>query len=155
MLDVCIFPHLFLDFGSPGGEYNIYWDVDKEDGTMSTGYIEQGLSGEAQNFHRGLASLIEELEAVDWYHQRADVITDQDLKAVLVHNRNEEMEHAAMTLEWLRRVNPPLDQALRRFLFTSAPITRIEVENRGSGSSGVGEENGSLGIGALSKGGKE
>jgi len=125
----------------------------KEDGFMGTSYIEQNLSEEAQNLHRGLASLIEELEAVDWYNQRADVTPEENLKDILVHNRNEEMEHAAMALEWLRRVFPPLDQALRKFLFTTAPIMQSEA---GKGVSDSGSDGGagcSLGIGSLSKGG--
>jgi len=120
---------------------------------MSTVYIEQGLTEEAQNIHRALASLIEELEAVDWYNQRADVAPDENLKSILVHNRNEEMEHASMALEWLRRVLPSLDQALRKYLFTTAPMTQIEAGTAAPGSGSEGGGNGSLGIGSLSKGG--
>jgi hypothetical protein len=120
---------------------------------MGTLYIEQGLSEEAQNLHRGLASLIEELEAVDWYNQRAEVAPEANLKAILIHNRNEEMEHASMALEWLRRVFPPLDQALRKFLFTTVPIMQSEVGKEAPGSGGAGGGDGSLGIGSLTKGG--
>ena len=73
-----------------------------------------------QNLHRALISLIEELEAIDWYQQRADACTDAALKAVLLHNRNEEVEHGMMTLEWLRRHDPTFDKFMRRYLFTDA-----------------------------------
>jgi ferritin-like protein len=84
------------------------------------------LSAETREIHRALTTLVEELEAVDWYHQRVDVTDDDDLKAILVHNRDEEIEHAAMTLEWLRRKMPKFDEELRTYLFTSQPITQIE-----------------------------
>jgi len=124
---------------------------------MSTVYNESGLSQEAQEIHRALASLIEELEAVDWYNQRADVTQDEGLKAILLHNRNEEIEHASMALEWLRRVIPNFDQELRTYLFTSAPITEVEEMGGegGAGSEGAGEggaPSGSLGIGNMTKG---
>jgi hypothetical protein len=72
--------------------------------------------------HRAITSLKEELEAVDWYDQRVDATTDPDLRRVLAHNRDEEKEHAAMTLEWLRRNDPQLDQQLRAWLFTDKTI---------------------------------
>ena len=78
------------------------------------------------NNHRAILSIMEELEAVDWYAQRVDATSDPDLKAVLAHNRDEEKEHAAMTLEWLRRHDGELDRHLRTYLFTSGPITEIE-----------------------------
>jgi ferritin-like protein len=95
---------------------------------MSTVYHESGLSEDAKAAHRALTSLIEELEAVDWYNQRADVAHDEELKKILIHNRNEEMEHAAMLLEWLRRRVPELDEELETYLFKTAPITEIEEE---------------------------
>ena len=76
--------------------------------------------------HRAIQSIMEELEAVDWYDQRVDATGDQDLAAVLAHNRDEEKEHAAMTLEWLRRCDPVLDRHLRTYLFSEGPITEIE-----------------------------
>jgi ferritin-like protein len=76
--------------------------------------------------HRAIRSIMEELEAVDWYDQRVDATDDPDLTAVLAHNRDEEKEHAAMTLEWLRRHDPVLDRHLRTYLFTEGPITEIE-----------------------------
>jgi uncharacterized protein len=95
---------------------------------MSTVYHESGLSEEVKAAHRALSSLIEELEAVDWYNQRADVAQDEELKKILIHNRNEEMEHAAMLLEWLRRKYPDFDEELKTYLFKTAPITEIEEE---------------------------
>ncbi len=79
-----------------------------------------------RNFHRALKSLQEELEAVDWYHQRAAACQDPALREIILHNRNEEMEHAAMLLEWLRRNMPPWNDHLRTYLFTEQPITQIE-----------------------------
>ena len=70
---------------------------------------------------------MEELEAVDWYNQRAKATTNPELRAILEHNRDEEKEHAAMVLEWLRRSDPKLDQHLRTYLFTEAPVTEIEA----------------------------
>lgn len=85
------------------------------------------LGPETIDRHRAIVSLMEELEAVDWYDQRVAASDDDELRAVLAHNRDEEKEHAAMTLEWLRRHDPALDQMLRQYLFTSAPITGIET----------------------------
>ncbi len=95
---------------------------------MATTYHEPvgELSPAARNVHRALTSLIEELEAVDWYNQRVDVTEDAELKAVLAHNRDEEIEHAAMCLEWLRRQLPRFDEELKTYLFTSGPITELE-----------------------------
>ena len=81
------------------------------------------LSSATQDFHRAVVSLIEELEAVDWYNQRVDACTDQELKGILAHNRDEEIEHASMTLEWIRRRNPVFDKELREALFKTGPIT--------------------------------
>lgn len=92
---------------------------------MSSGIIESGLSIEAQNIHRALASLQEELEAIDYYHQRADLSTDASLKEVLEHNRDDEMEHAVMLLEWLRRTLPELDVQMRKFLFKSGSLIAL------------------------------
>ena len=78
--------------------------------------------------HRAIQSIMEELEAVDWYDQRVDATGDPELAAVLAHNRDEEKEHAAMTLEWLRRHDPVLDRHLRTYLFTEGPIVEIEHE---------------------------
>ena len=80
-----------------------------------------------RNLHRALISLIEELEAIDWYQQRADACTDPALKAVLLHNRNEEVEHGMMTLEWIRRQDTYFDKFARRYLFQEADIIGIEA----------------------------
>ncbi|KXS37658.1 MAG: hypothetical protein AWU55_2165 [Halomonadaceae bacterium T82-2] len=90
----------------------------------SEGYHEpvEELSGETRDYHRAIVSLMEELEAVDWYNQRIDACQDASLKAILAHNRDEEKEHAVMTLEWLRRRDKTLDAHLREFLFTEGDI---------------------------------
>jgi ferritin-like protein len=80
------------------------------------------LSAETMDMHRAISSLMEELEAVDWYNQRVDAATDPELKAILIHNRDEEKEHAAMMLEWIRRRDPKLDHELRQALFKTGPI---------------------------------
>jgi ferritin-like protein len=92
----------------------------------SEGYHESELSDETRDMHRAIVSLMEELEAVDWYNQRAVATRTPELAAVLAHNRDEEKEHAAMTLEWLRRHDPILDQHLRTYLFTEGSIIEIE-----------------------------
>jgi uncharacterized protein len=109
---------------------------------MSTVYHESGLSKEAQSMHRALASMIEELEAVDWYNQRADVAEDEELKKILLHNRNEEIEHASMLLEWVRRRIPEFDEELKTYLFTKKSILEIEEDEEGEdeeSSSGSGD----------------
>jgi len=80
------------------------------------------LSDEARDMHRAITSLVEELEAIDWYNQRVDVCNDKELAKILEHNRDEEKEHAAMVLEWIRRRDPVLDKELREVLFTDEPI---------------------------------
>jgi hypothetical protein len=94
----------------------------------SDGYHEplEALDAAAIDRHRAIRSIMEEFEAVDWYDQRASATDDPALAAVLEHNRDEEKEHAAMTLEWLRRNDPVLDRHLRTYLFTEAPVTEIE-----------------------------
>ncbi len=91
----------------------------------SEGYHEalDKLSEKTKDMHRAITSLMEELEAVDWYNQRAEACTDPDLKAILEHNRDEEKEHAAMVLEWIRRQDPKMDHELRDNLFKQGPIT--------------------------------
>jgi ferritin-like protein len=100
------------------------------------------LSKEAISLDHAIASLMEELEAVNYYHQRAEIASDKPLKDLMIHNRDEEIEHAAMLFEWLRRNMPEFDEEMRKYLFTEAPITEVE-------SSGKGTETGSLGIGSL------
>lgn len=90
----------------------------------SVGYHEPitELSDETRDMHRAIVSLMEELEAVDWYNQRADACKDPDLKAILIHNRDEEKEHAAMVLEWIRRKDPVFSSEMKDYLFTEKPI---------------------------------
>jgi len=80
------------------------------------------LQKETISMHQAIVSLMEELEAVDWYRQRADDCDDADLKEILLHNMREEMEHAAMVLEWIRRNNPDFEGYLKEFLFTEKDI---------------------------------
>ena len=100
--------------------------------------------------HRAIVSVMEELEAIDWYDQRVTASGDPSLSAVLAHNRDEEKEHASMTLEWLRRRDPVLDRHLRTYLFTSGSITEEEVAAEGGSTPGPEVARGSsLGIGSL------
>jgi uncharacterized protein len=101
--------------------------------------------------HRAIQSLMEELEAVDWYDQRVAACTDDELRAILAHNRDEEKEHACMTIEWLRRRDPKWDQHLRTYLFTEGSITELEKADTGkAGNSGVAASGASgLGVGSL------
>ena len=89
------------------------------------GYHEpvEELKAETRDMHRAIVSLMEELEAVDWYNQRMDACADDDLRAILKHNRDEEKEHAAMVLEWIRRRDPAFDRELRDWLFTGKPLS--------------------------------
>jgi len=90
----------------------------------SEGYHEpvSELSAKTRDYHRALQSLMEELEAIDWYNLRADVCNDEELKKILIHNRDEELEHAAMVVEWLRRQDPVFEKELKESLFTDKPI---------------------------------
>jgi len=89
------------------------------------GYHEpvEELTDEARDLHRAIISLMEELEAVDWYNQRMSATKDDELRGVLKHNRDEEMEHAAMILELIRRRVPEFDKELRDWLFTDKPLS--------------------------------
>jgi ferritin-like protein len=111
------------------------------------------LSGEVIDRHRAIVSLQEELEAIDWYDQRVAATSDASLAEVLAHNRDEEKEHAAMALEWLRRHDPAFDGFLRAYLFTDRPIVEEEREAERDGGDGVApvarSDEGSLGIGSL------
>lgn len=91
----------------------------------SIGYHEpiEELSDETRDMHKAIVSLMEELEAVDWYNQRADTCKDTELKAILMHNRDEEKEHAAMVLEWIRRKDSRFSSQLKEYLFTKKSIT--------------------------------
>ena len=109
------------------------------------------LGPEVIDQHRAIVSLMEELEAVDWYNQRAKATSNAELRAILEHNRDEEKEHAAMVLEWLRRRDPKLAEHLRTYLFTKEPVTEIEavVEHGGGAEAAAPSSDGSLGIGSL------
>ncbi len=122
----------------------------------------EALTPETRDMHRAIVSLMEELEAVDWYQQRADVTPNADLKAIMEHNRDEEIEHAIMTLEWIRRRSPKFDENLRLYLFTKGPITGVEeAMEAGGGAEGDSSSDastaspksrasdGSLGLGSL------
>jgi hypothetical protein len=98
--------------------------------------------------HRAISSLMEEFEAVDWYDQRVAATDDEELKAILAHNRDEEKEHAAMVLEWLRRRDPALDANLRKYLFTEEPLAVLVAEEKVEPPAPVAPE-GHLGIGDL------
>lgn len=88
---------------------------------------------------RILNSLKEEIEAVNWYTQRASATNDQDVKELLEHNRNEEIEHASMALEWLRRNVPAWEEELKTYLFTNQPITEIEEDEGENDEEGESE----------------
>ena len=88
----------------------------------------KNLSEKTLDIKRAIDSIKEELEAVDWYNQRADATTDPELKKILLHNAAEEKEHAAMLIEWLRRADPEFAHELKDYLFTDKPITEIEDE---------------------------
>jgi ferritin-like protein len=103
------------------------------------------LDDETRDVHRALVSLVEELEAVDWYQQRVGAAGDEELRRILAHNRDEEKEHASMVLEWLRRHDAHFDTHLRTYLLTDGEITALEDD----GSVALGSSDGSLGIGSL------
>ena len=124
----------------------------------SAGYheSESKLRPETQDNHRAFTSMQEELEAADWYDQRVDAATDQGLKDILAHNRDEEKEHFAMLLEWYRRRDAKMDAHLKEYLFTTGSLVALEQAGAGGGdgsatSAGSGAD--SLGIGSL-KGGQ-
>ena len=111
------------------------------------------LKPETIDRHRAIVSLMEELEAVDWYDQRVDATEDPELAAILAHNRDEEKEHACMMLEWLRRRDPDFDHELRTYLFGDGPILELEEAATAEGPAqadapSLGSD-GSLGIGSL------
>jgi uncharacterized protein len=119
---------------------------------------EEGLSPGTIDRHRAIVSIMEELEAVDWYDQRVEASSDPELSAILAHNRDEEKEHAAMTLEWLRRRDAALSEKLRTYLFTEGSILGREgaaaAAEAGDSDTGAAapSSDGSLGIGSLKKG---
>ena len=123
------------------------------------------LSGRTRDLTRVLVSLKEEIEAIDWYNQRIELASDEQVKRLLRHNQEEEMEHAAMALEHLRRTMPGWDDALRTYLFTEGELTELENEamgrtvDEGMVPSSTGESSqraaDGLGIGSLKGGGNE
>jgi hypothetical protein len=119
----------------------------------SKGLHEENLSADVIDRHRAIVSLMEELEAADWYAQRAEAATDQDLRAILEHNGNEEKEHASMLLEWLRRKDSALAGHLDTYLYHQGSIIEAEAEATGSSEPNAAKasssSDGSLGIGSL------
>lgn len=107
------------------------------------------LRPETLEARRGIVSLLEELEAIDWYDQRIDAAQDRQLKAILAHNRDEEKEHAMMILEWLRRRDATLDAQMRAYLFTEGDIVDVEGMDTEEAVTGDTKADGSLGIGSL------
>jgi ferritin-like protein len=97
----------------------------------SVGYHEplNELSAATRDMHRAIVSLMEELEAVDWYNQRAEACQDAELRVLLEHNRDEEKEHASMLLEWIRRHDPKFSGQLTQYLFTEQPIAHGPVSD--------------------------
>jgi ferritin-like protein len=111
----------------------------------------EDLRDETIDRHRAIVSLMEELEAVDWYDQRIDAATDDELRAILEHNRDEEKEHAAMVLEWLRRRDPALHKHLSTYLFSERAILEVEEE----AEKATVPDEASLGIRSLKLGGMQ
>jgi len=107
------------------------------------------LSEETKNMHRAIVSLKEELEAVDWYQQRAEACSDDDLRAVLVHNKNEEIEHAMMNLEWIRRHSEVFDTNIKTYVGAKGPILAVERQQTAGESGAATSSASSLGIGSL------
>jgi uncharacterized protein len=105
------------------------------------------LSDDVIDLHRALVSLQEELEAVDWYHQRSVSTSNPELAAILAHHRDEEKEHAIMLLEWIRRHDPKFDEHMHTYLFTEESITEVEHEAEHGGDGGPAT--GSLQLGSL------
>ena len=98
------------------------------------------------DLHRAVVSVVEELQAIDWYSQRVDATTDPELRAILAHNGNEEKEHAAMLLEWIRRHDPVFEAHLRNHLFQDGPIVSpADVADSRGGNGAAPRTNGSIG----------
>lgn len=112
----------------------------------SEGFHETDLTEETRDLHRAITSIMEELEAIDWYQQRVDATHDEELKSILAHNRDEEKEHAVMLLEWLGRRDPKVAAELKGRLFRPGPIA-VDREKEADAPSEGGD--GSLGIGSL------
>lgn len=111
--------------------------------------IIEKMSSNAKDIDKAITSLREELEAVNFYNMRAEQATDPELKELLLHNRNEEVEHAAMLCEWLRRTMPNFDKEFKDYMFTEGSLTATEAGVTGAGKGG--NEDVSLGIGSLKR----
>jgi len=107
------------------------------------------LKPETKDRHRAIVSIMEELEAIDWYDQRIDAAQDEELRAILAHNRDEEKEHAAMVLEWLRRRDAKFDEHLRNYLFIDKSVLEREEELEAGEANTLAGGDGALGIGSL------
>lgn len=111
------------------------------------------LSEETKNMHRAIVSAMEELEAIDWYQQRAEACSDPELRDILIHNKDEEIEHALMTLEWIRRQNAKFSEQAETYLFTQVPIVEVEEHAEAEADAEIEAPSvgaaGSLGIGSL------
>ena len=111
---------------------------------------EERLSPRTRDMHRAIVSLMEELEAVDWYQQRMDATEDSELREILRHNRDEEKEHAAMVLEWIRRRDDGFSRVLKTYLFSEGSITELEdVVEKGNGDGADGRTRIRPSIGSL------
>jgi uncharacterized protein len=104
----------------------------------------EDLSAQTRDFRRALNSFMEEIEAIDWYQQRIDSCTNEDLKKIIEHNKFEEMEHASMMLEWLRRNMKGWDEKLKMYLFTEGDLIKKEKSSEGNS-----EKQKDLGIGKI------
>lgn len=91
------------------------------------------LTSRTRDMHRALVSMQEELEAVDWYRQRADACDNGELREILLHNAREEVEHMSMLLEWIRRNDPDFNEQLTTYLFTDKPVLAVEEEAEAEG----------------------
>ena len=107
------------------------------------------LKQKTPNMHRAVVSVVEELQAIDWYSQRVDAAQDPELRAILQHNSDEEKEHASMLLEWIRRQDPVFEAHLRRYLFSSGSIVREEQRAEAAGANGNGGGSARASIGSL------
>lgn len=109
----------------------------------------ESLSQPIRDMHRAIVSVVEELQAIDWYAQRVAASKDPDLRAILEHNGNEEKEHAAMLLEWIRRHDPIFERHLKTYLFTQGGIVAAEQQAEGRAESGNGSSSARATIGSL------
>jgi len=107
------------------------------------------LSEDTRNLHRAIVSLCEELQAVDWYHQRAEACSDHELRAVITHNENEEVEHAMMNLEWIRRHSSVFDANIKKYVGSTGSIVAAESATHGEASATPVSLGSGLGIGSL------